>query len=135
MNELSSSELNSATELLRIPLSIQNKLTTVLSELCNMKYSCSIYADVLFVTVTLTCLVLFRRLADSKLLSLETKMGLMTHPHSRHTVEQHDDNGAAILFSKGFPSILSLIYSQSFTGRAGVYLSVQSGTEKQIGHQ
>lgn len=46
-----------------------------------MKYSCSMYADVLFLTVRLTCLALFCGLADSKLLSSETKTSLMTHPH------------------------------------------------------
>lgn len=58
----------------------------------------------LFVTVGLTCLALLGRLVDSKLLSSGTKTSLMIHPH--HTVEHHEDNGAAILFSKVFnPSI------------------------------
>lgn len=56
-------------------------------------------------------LALFRRLADSKPLSLENETSVMTHPSARsssHSVEQHDDNGAAILFSKAFhPSTLS----------------------------
>lgn len=56
-------------------------------------------------------LALFSRLADSKPLSSESETSVMTHPSARsssHTVEQQDDNGAAILFSKAFHlSILS----------------------------
>lgn len=112
-------------ELIRIPLTIQYTLAIVLScWLHEIQPHCKVRARVLFVTVRLTCLALFSGLADSNLSPSETRASMMTHPSVRgnsRIKEQHDDNGAVILFSK----VIHYVLSFTLVERTGVYPSVQ----------
>ena len=84
-------------------------------------------------------LALFSRLADSKPLSSENETSVMTHPSTRsssHTVEQQDDNGAAILFSKAFHlSILSFTPIHSCGERESMPVCSGNRETLWIGHQ